>query len=515
MTFDILIRNGLVVDGTGEREPFCADIGISGDRIVAVGDLASARAIRTIDAKNRAVSPGFIDVHVHSELALLGGRDRFAGALQGMTTQLLAPDGFGWTPLGSEQARQMWDYTRFGYGDVEHAPGWETIEAYLNTFVNCTPLNVCPQAPHCAVRFAVMGWDVRPASDDELKAMEALTRDWMAAGAAALSLGLDYQPAASADLRELVALSRIVASHGGICTTHQRYHTLGRKAAWEETLDIARQSGIPVHISHERADDEIADILDRVDREDIDLTFEAYLYPAGMTHMTMMLPMAYQQGSPDEVLQRLKDPAVRENSLSSLRQWLGRCDQTVGYTRSGRYIGLTLTQAAAQAGKPPAEFAYDLILEEDGVQAFVFPWQVPPEEATATVDRTARHPRVMIASDGIYNIPHPHPRSHGCFARVLGHVVRERNVLSLRQAVHKMAGFPARRFGLKDRGVIAEGKAADLVIFDPETIAAGSTFEHPIRPPVGIDRVIVNGQTVIENGQPTGKLPGRVLRRSA
>ena len=514
MTFDTVIRNGLVVDGTGAVEPFSADVGITGDRIAAVSDLSAAEATREIDATGRCVCPGFIDVHVHSEISLLGGRDRFAGPMQGVTTQLLAPDGFGWAGLTKDRAREMWDYTAFIYPDVDLALAWPTPEDFLALFPGNTPSNVYPQVPHCAVRLAAMGWDPRPATDAELEHMCRITREWMEAGAGALCLGLDYQPSSNADIRELVQLCKITESYGGIYTAHIRYQILGVTGAWEETLELSRQSGIPVHVSHATISDEIAEVLDHAERDNIDLTFESYLYPAGMTHMTMMIPMDYQLGSPDTVLERLKDRDVREASLPILREKLGAANQIIGHTGSGRYTGLRLAEAAKQTGKSPEAFAYDLVIEEEGRQCYIFPWQFPEEEIERRITRTATDSRMMIASDGVYDIPHPHPRGFGCFARVPARFVREKKLLSLKEAIHRMSGFTAKRFRLGDRGEIAKGKAADLVIFDPDTIDGPATFEEPMLPPVGIDFVFVNGELVIENGEPTGKTPGQVLRRS-
>jgi N-acyl-D-amino-acid deacylase len=515
MQFDAIIEGGSVIDGTGKRDAFLADVGIIGDRIAAVGKLGEASANRRIDARGKIVSPGFIDVHVHSEIALLGGRDQFAAVRQGVTTQLLAPDGFGWAPLSPELARELWHYTQFGYGDAELSLDWSSAEDYLNLFPGRTPANVYPQVPHCAVRLAAMGWDARPATDEELKAMEKTTREWLEAGAGCLCLGLDYQPSANADLRELVELSKVAASYGAIYAAHVRYQEIGRKKAWEETIEIARQAGIPVHISHERVDDESAELLERIDREGVDLTFESYLYPAGMTHMVLTLPIDVQAGNVTQMLERLEHPLVREKCLPYLRERLGRCDQIVGYTRSGRFIGLTLKEAAEQEKKLPEEFAYDLVIEEEGVETFVFPWQTPPEENEPTLDRTAIHPRMMIASDGVYNIPHPHPRGHGCFVQFLRKFVRERKLVSLPEAIYKMSGFPAERFGIPARGKIAEGTAADLVVFDPETVADRSTWQEPVQPAVGVEWVLVNGVPVVESGDVTGQLPGRVVRHSA
>ena len=513
MQFDYIIQGGIVVDGTGKRDPFPADVGIFQDEITAIGKLDDAQASRTIDARGKAISPGFIDVHVHSEIALLGGRDQMGSVRQGVTTQLSAPDGFGWAPLPPKQIQELWHYTQFAYGDAELSFNWKRAEDYLSIFPGKIPANLYPQVPHCAVRLEAMGWDPRPATDVELARMEETTREWLEAGAGCLCLGLDYQPSANADLRELVALSKLASSYGAIYAAHIRYREIGRKRAWEETFELAKQSGIPVHISHERVDAESAELLERVDREDIDLTFESYLYPAGMTHLAMMLPLKFQVGSMEQRIETLHRPETREESLPHLRQSLGKDgNQIVGYTASGRYIGMTLAEAAASVNKSWEDFAYDLMIEENGVETFIFPWQTPREEFQTTLDETAVHPRMMIASDGVYNIPHPHPRGSGCFVQYLGRYVRERKLVSLEEAVYKMSGFPAERFGIKDRGRIAKGLAADLVVFDPDTVADRSTWNNPIEPPVGVDWVLVNGVPVVEEGGLTGALPGRVLR---
>ena len=283
-TFSVLIAGGTVVDGSG-APAYRADLGLRGDTIAASGDLGAASAELTIDARGLTVSPGFVDVHVHSELALLHGRDRLAGARQGITTNLLAPDGFGWAPLDASAGAELFAYTAPLYGNPQVEACWPTIDAYLDRFTGATPLNVLPQVPHCAVRMAVMGWEARHPTGAELTAMEEGTRAWLDAGAAALCLGLDYQPSANASFEELVRLCRVTAQRGGIYAAHQRYGHLGRPLAWRETIELAKASGCPVHVSHERIDGESAAALEQVDREGVDLSFESYLYPAGMTHL--------------------------------------------------------------------------------------------------------------------------------------------------------------------------------------------------------------------------------------
>ncbi len=512
MEFDTIIVGGNIIDGTGKCEPYVADIGIEGDSITAIGDLGKAETSQRISADGLVVCPGFVDVHVHSEISLLGGRDQFAAVMQGVTTHLAAPDGFGWAPLPPKLAQELWHYTQFAYGDAEVPLNWQTPDEYLSIFDGKIPANLYPQVPHCAVRLGAMGWDARPATANELNIMERITREWLEAGACCLCLGLDYQPSANADLNELVYLSKVAASYDAIYAAHVRYQLIGRKPAWEETIEIAQRAEIPVHISHERVDDESAGVLERVEREDIDLTFESYLYPAGMTHLAMMLPMEYQTGTPDEMLVNLENSDVREKSLPYLQEKLGEGNQIVGYNKSGRYIGMLLSEAAKREGKSNEEFAFDFIREELAIETFVMPWATSPAENERILNRTAQHPRMMIASDGVYNIPHPHPRSYGCFVQYLGKFVRERQLVSLKDAIYKMSGFPAERFRLSDRGKIACGLAADIVIFNPDTVADRSTWFDPVQPPIGVDWVFVNGIPVIEDGSVTGRLPGKVLR---
>ena len=229
MQFDTIIQGGTVVDGTGKRPPFPADVGIAQDEITAIGELDGAKASRTINARGKAVSPGFIDVHVHSEIALLGGRDQMGSVRQGVTTQLSAPDGFGWAPLPPKQIKELWHYTQFAYGDAELSFDWKCAEDYLSIFPGNIPANLYPQVPHCAVRLEAMGWDQRPANDADLARMEETTREWLDAGAGCLCLGLDYQPSANADLKELVTLSKLADSYGAIYAAHIRYQQIGRK----------------------------------------------------------------------------------------------------------------------------------------------------------------------------------------------------------------------------------------------------------------------------------------------
>jgi N-acyl-D-amino-acid deacylase len=511
---DRIIQRGTIVDGSGERSPFVADIGIRRGAIVAVGDLA-ADGVPTVDAQDLVVTPGFVDVHVHGERALLGGIDQLASVSQGVTTILSSPDGFGWAPLARKDAEALYRYTQFIYGDAECALASETVSQYVSTFRGRVPANLALQIPHCALRLRAVGWTGRPATPDELSAMLEGASEWMDAGAVGLCVGLDYTPSVHADLRELVSLSRLVTDRGGIYAAHIRKQRLGPRGAWEETFEIARQAGIGVHISHERVDDDTDPLLERAAREGIDLSFDSYLYPAGMTHLAILLPTELKTGSLEELIDRMHSPHVRAQSLPHLREKLSAYgDLLIAHTQSGRYAGIALSRAAHLARQSPEAFVYDLIREEQGIEAAIMPWRTTPIETDAMLRRTASHPAWMAASDGVYNVLHPHPRGYGCYARVLRRFVRQTGVLSLEQAVYRMSGYPAQRFGLGDRGTIAAGMAADLVILNPETVTDCATWAEPRRRARGIEWVLVNGEPVIAEGAPTGALPGRVIGRS-
>lgn len=519
MEFDILIRGGRVVNGDGATPAHPADVGIIGDRIAAVGDLAGAMAAETVDAAGMVVAPGFIDVHPHSETNLRYGPHRYGGLSQGVTTQFTAPDGFGWAGLPPNRARELWAYTEFAYGAQPRLPldDLGTVAAYVALFAGNTPANVALQVPHCAVRLGAMGWDARPATDDELDAMRATTRAWLDAGARCLDLGLDYQPSASADLRELVELLKVAREYGAIYAAHLRYNLLGRVGAWREIIEIGKQADIPVHVSHETVTEVTGPLLDEA-QGTCDLTFESYLYPAGASHLTMMLPVPDQAGGVAGVRTRLANPTDRLRLQDALTTAIDEATREGAYhqfiaTPSGRYVGMRLLDAAAACGETPGAFAVRLLMEEEPYAMVLFHRDAATRAAFPAITRdTIRHPAMMVASDGVYHGPLGHPRGYGCFAQVLRLCVRETGAVSLETAVHKMSGFPAVRFGLRDRGLLREGYGADVVIFDPDTVADRSTWDDPWVGSVGIERVLVNGVAVVRGGEPTGALPGRVLR---
>jgi len=518
VAFDTVIRNGTVVDGSGAPR-FGADIAIDDGRVVRIGDLGDATGATEIDARGLIVAPGFIDVHIHSEVALVSPAtpNRYGSVRQGVTTQVLAPDGFGWTHLEGDRFRQMWDYTRFATGDADLGGPWPHAEDYLAIFSGHTPANVVPEVPHLPIRLAAMGWDDRPATDNELDIMRELVQEWLDAGAVAFNTGLDYQPTAFADTRELIELSKVAAAAGAIYAAHIRYNIIGREAAWRETFEISQGAGIPVHISHESVDDITRPLLDEA-AGTIDVTFESYMYPAGCTHLAMTLPTWAQAGGTDGVMERLQDPEIRRELTEFLQESLTTGDDrpgklTIAANQSGQYIGRTLGDVAEEQALPVGEAAMKMLLAEHPYALMVYHRNYGQDVADVIAKETFQHPAMMVASDGIYHGIFSHPRSNGCFARAIRYGVRELSAVSLEEAVYKMSGYPATRFRIPDRGFLREGYAADLVLFDADTIADGSTWEKPLESPTGIARVMVGGITVVNQNVPTGALPGQVLRR--
>ena len=522
MEFDVIIRGGTVVDGSGAPgRP--ADVALQGDRIAAIeepGRLDEAAAGITLDATGRVVSPGFIDVHTHTEIALPqdGAKGRFANVLQGVTSIMTAPDGFGWAPLPREKVQKLWRSTIFATGPGDFDFEWDTVEKFLAIFAGRVPENVIPMAPHNAIRFAAMGWDDRLATPGELEQMKTALREWMDAGAIGLNTGLDYPPGANSDTDELLELCRVVNEYDGVYASHMRYAGAGLAGAFRETLRLSRETGIPVSIAHFNNEGEAAALLEEAEREGgADFSFESYMYPAGSTHFLMSLPLADQVGGPDALRERMKDPAYRERVLGGLNFQVdpGSTPAARTYfseTRTGRFIGETVPEAAQRLGISVGEFVQMLVDEELPDALLIYHRGLTDDDFAPTVRATIGHPRMMVASDGIAHGQLPHPRGAGCFARVLRYQVRELGAVSLESAIHKMSGFVADRYRLKDVGRLAAGRRADVVIFDPETAGDRATWEEPRLEPVGIDAVLVNGRVVVDRGTWTGELPGEVLR---
>jgi len=512
---DILFHHALIVDGSGDGA-YQADLAVEGDRIAAIGQLAGAQAAVVIDARGKVLCPGFIDVHVHSELEMLAGRHT-AGVEMGVTTEFICPDGMSFAPVPAKPLAEYRRYLHAIYGDAEVGWAGGSFAAYLARFTGRSRNNVVAQVPHGAIRLAAMGWAPGPANDTQLEAMRRLTRQCMALGAVGLSTGLEYLPAAHADLRELVELCKVVAICGGVYAAHLRSYADGtRDQAIAETTTIAQAAGVSAHISHFFGTPQIYASVEAALARGIDVTWDGYPYCAGCTMLAYAVPCSLVAGGPDRLLADLKRPGLRRAARDAL-------EKSFPVTSPARFAALSqphnrwmegkrLREVWHKSGQPFEDFVCDLLVDEELRPLLILPWAGTPEENEVRLQHTLTHPRYMTASDGIYVGHLAHPRAWGTYPRLLGRYVRQEGWLTLEDAVRRMTGFPAARFGLADRGLLRPGLAADLVLFDPQTIADRATFESPRLPPLGIEQVLVNGLPVVRDGALTGRMPGRLLR---
>ena len=475
--FDLLIRNGLVVDGTGGPARR-ADVAVSGDRIAAAGDLRGARAEQEVDAAGRAVAPGFIDVHTHDDRALLSNPTMDCKVSQGVTTVVVGNCGVSLAPLTIDH-RPPPPLDLLGDQDQFRFP---TFAAFLDEAERRpAATNAVFLVGHQTLRVGAMDTLDRAATAAEIEAMRGKVVEAMQAGAAGLSTGLFYPPARNAPTDEVVALAEAVRPFGGLYATHLRNEGAKLEESVEEALTIGRRAGIGVVLSHHKAvgvqnHGKVAKTLDMIaeaaKRQPVGL--DVYPYVASSTVL---------------LLDRL------DEATKILITWSEAMPEAAGRS---------LDEVAAEHGVDKYEMARRLLpagaiyfaMSEDDVQ------------------RVLRFPGAMIGSDGLPHDPQPHPRLWGTFPRVLGHYSRDLGLMPLEEAVRRMTGLSAERFGLKDRGVLREGAFADLVIFDPATVIDRATFAHPKEPAAGIDAVFVNGKPVWQAGAPTGERTGRVLRRA-
>ncbi len=517
--FDVLITGGRVIDGSG-LPWFRADVGVRGGRIEAVGALARAEAALRLDARDLIVAPGFIDAHVHGDLMLLADPYHEPAIRQGVTTYLLGQDGVAMAPASPATLDYMRRYTAGFSGTPDLPQRWSTLAEYLACFDRTCAVNVACLIPNGNLRLEVMGLETRPPTTDELRRMGRLVREGMEQGAVGLSTGMDYIPSRYAETEELIALCREMANEGGVYVTHmRRYDPEGLRGSLDEVFRIGREAGVPVHVSHFNSRADLAlPLVDEARAEGIDVTYDLYCYLAGSSILGMVaLPPGVQEGGIDPTLRRLRDPAER----ARLRDWFRAPRVPLGPVRLSfvadpqhrQYEGMTLEQAAraAEFGERPediGEFVCEALVASGMAVGCVAPHRQRTEE---DVRGLIRHPAMMAGSDGIFTGSRPHPRGCGCFARYLGHYVRE-GVWTLEQAVQHLSAHTARRFQLRDRGLLRPGMAADVVVFDPDRIADRSTYDDGRRLAAGVEHVLVNGELVLQGGTRTRALPGRGLR---
>lgn len=521
---DLVLRRATVFDGTG-APGLEVDVSITGDRITAVGRIAATGA-EEIDLAGMALAPGFIDIHSHADLSLLVNPNAESRIRQGVTLEIVGQDGSSVGPMSDAGLRATRDRYRTAYGvDID----FRDLGGFLDR-LDRTPatVNLATMIGHGTIRGLVVGAEDRPATGDEVQRMRALVREALAQGAVGFSSGLEYTPGSFADVNELVELARELRGTGYPYASHMRNEDDRLFAAVEETLHVGWMAGVPVQVSHLKAQGErnwwkakgVLRYIEEARAAGLDVHFDRYPYIAYATGLSNLFPAWARSGGSGAFIRRLEDPAqlpALERFARAKVAGLGSWDAIqISSTRTARNAyarGRRLGELAEERGEEPFALAVRLIVEErNSVGMIGFGMS---EENTAAF---LAHPLGMVCSDGGAYAPYgalsggsPHPRGYGTFPRLIGKYVRS-GALSLELAVHKATALPARKVGLTDRGVIEPGAFADLVAFDPSTVADRATFDDPHQYPVGIPLVVVNGQVTLRDGEQTGARAGRAIR---
>ncbi|HUR96337.1 MAG TPA: D-aminoacylase [Gemmatimonadales bacterium] len=529
--FDVVIRHGRVIDGTGSPW-YAGDVGIRGGRIAAIGTLEGAAARRTVDAAGLVVAPGFIDMLGQSELSILVDPTLPSKIFQGITTEVTG-EGSSAGPVNDA----MLAADRAGYEHYEVTPDWRTLGGYFDRLEKQgIGINLASYVGATQVRRMVLGDSNRAPGAEELERMKALVRDAMREGAVGLSTSLQYPPAPYASTDELVALAAEASKLGGVYATHLRSEGAAIDAALDEAITIGRDAQIPVEIWHLKVAGKrnwgrmprVVAKIDSARHAGIDIAADTYAYPAWFNSMSAFIPPWAHDGGTAKLVERLRDPAtrrrIRREMLSPDESWdnewqeiPGPSSVLIGVVQNealAPYMGKTLAEVAAMRKTDAIDALFDLLVEDAGYTYVAVFGMSEPDIALAL-----KQPWVSInndsqgtAPDGLLGKEHPHPRAYGTFPRILRKYVREERRLTLPDAIRKFTSLPAQRMRLGDRGVLKVGMWADVVVFDPERIRDRATFAAPNQLSEGMRWVLVNGIPVVADGKATGALPGQVIR---
>ncbi|MFG6147498.1 N-acyl-D-amino-acid deacylase family protein [Halobacillus sp. B23F22_1] len=523
--FDTFITNGKIVDGTGNPW-FYGNVGIKDGTVAYVGNDRMHDAKEMIDAKGRMVSPGFIDGHCHSDLMLLDFPESEIKLQQGVTTEVVGNCGLAPVPVNPLYKVDLQSYVEPVLGKANKDWKWQTISDYFNELdQSLISENVASYVAHGSLRIAVMGFENRPPTKEEMEEMKYILEQGMKAGAIGLSIGLLYSPGSYSTKEELAELCQVVAKYNGLFSTHIRGEGNNLIPSVQEVIWIADQANVPLHVSHLKAAgrrnwgkiQEAMELIEKARSRGMDVTCDVYPYSAGSTMLTTLLPPWALEGGLTSVLERLKNPRTREEIKQELSEEQEEWDNLVASTgwesviissihssQLKKYEGSSVASISKENGKDPADQAFDLLIEENGNIGIVF-FHMDEQD----VKHVMQYQNALIASDSLTCYTgKPHPRLYGTFPRVFSKYVKQENILTIEDAVRKMTSFPAKRFGLGKRGLLTEGYAADVVIFDCNEIEDKATYGDPKNYPEGIEYVFVNGKLTTKDKQHTSETCG-------
>jgi N-acyl-D-amino-acid deacylase len=521
-SYSVVIKGGKIVDGSGNPW-FKGDVAVDGDRIAKVGELGKFEADKVIAAEGLLVTPGFVDVHTHTDSSFLINPKADSKIRQGVTTEMAGNCGNSVAPvteLGKSFGRRRFDELGIEWD-------WSSVAEYLARLEKGgMPVNLGTLIGHGTVRSSVMGYEAQAPSASELEEMKAMVDQGMRDGAFGLSTGIKYAPGVYADTQEIVELSKVVSKHGGLYATHIRNQGGLLIESVDESIIIGREAGCPVHIAHLKSKGRtnwgksinMLRVIDEARDEGIDVTYDQYPYIAASTGAFAITPKWAREGGVDSFLERLKDPEERkkiEEGVTEQEDWTGSLKlQVCKFDPDPSYEGKSIAEIAELRGKSRQAAMCDLLLEAGGRVPLIlfFGWDWDVEEIM-------KHHAMMVGSDGssLANYGElgkgkPHPRNYGAFTRFLGRYVLRKKVMSVEDGVRRMTSFPALRYGLEGRGLLKAGSYADVTVVDPKTLIDTADFQDPHQYGEGVEYVMVNGTLAVEKGEYNGALAGRTLR---
>ncbi len=536
---DLIIKNGTVIDGTG-TERFSADIGIKEDKIYKIERSINEKAKKIIDAEGYIVSPGFIDIHGHSDFTLFVNNKGESKIRQGITTEVVGNCGFTAGPSTDAHYGDLLQYlanTIVLDDEQKQNWKWKSQIDFLNySSKDGLSFNIVPLVGHGTIRVAVMGFDKRKPNNEELLKMKELLEIELKNGIYGLSTGLEYEPGSYSNTEELIELCKVVKAYNGIYTTHMKNEGKDVLKCIEEAIEIGRQSGVSVEISHLKAQYKAnwgkvniaLDMIDNAVNDGIDIGFDVYPYTAFGSGLLDLIPPWVKVGGPKKMIELLKDNDIKNKVIKDMQsdseEWenpmtIEGWESTIKIAmlkteKNKKYEGLTISEIAGHMNCSPFEAVISLMIEEEAsIKCIYF---AMCEEDLETI---MKHPKAKFCTDGRAVATYGelskgsvHPRYYGSYPRIMGLYVREKKLMTLEEAIKKSTSMPAKTMNLKERGELKEGNFADITIFDKDKILDVNTFDNPHKYPIGIEYVVVNGKIVISKGNHTGELPGIVLK---